>query len=208
MDKNLTQALVEFDEDFVLADIEQRLAAGEPPMTLVRELQEGMRLVGEHFESGRYYLSELMMSADLFTRAMAVLEPHLSGVVMETIGRIVIGTPKGDIHDIGKNIFCTLARSAGFEVHDLGVDVPVDRFTETIGRVQPDVLAFSALLTTTFESMKAIVDWMAANGWRERVKVIVGGGVITETVKTYIGADGWTRDALDGLNQCRSLVGR
>ena len=130
MSKTLEEALVDFDEEFLLDELNRRLDQGEEPMELVRKLQKGMALIGEKFNTGQYFLSELLMSGDLFTKAMEILEPRLTGVARETIGKIVIGTPKGDIHDIGKNIFCVVAKGMGFEVHDLGVDVPVGRFVD------------------------------------------------------------------------------
>jgi 5-methyltetrahydrofolate--homocysteine methyltransferase len=206
MGKTLAEALVEFDQDFVLEDVKKRLDGGEEPIKIVRELQRGMGLIGERFNSGDFFLSELLMSADLFTKAMNILEPKLGGAVQETIGKIVIGTPKGDIHDIGKNIFSVVAKGAGFEVHDLGVDVPVNRFVEAVEEVRPHILGFSALLTTAFEPMKQVVDQLAEKGLRDGLKVIVGGGVTTETVKKYLGADGQTTDAIEGLNQCKKML--
>jgi len=206
MGKTLAEALVDFDQDLVLEEIKKRLDEGEEPIQIVRELQRGMGLIGERFNSGEFFLSELLMSADLFTKAMDILEPRLAGTVQETIGKIVIGTPKGDIHDIGKNIFSVVAKGAGFEVHDLGVDVPVNRFVEVVEEVRPQILGFSALLTTAFEPMKQVVDQLAEKGLRESLKVIVGGGVTTETVKKYLGADGQAIDAIDGLNQCKKLL--
>ena len=208
MSKTVAEALAEFDQEFVMGEITKRLDGGEDPMQLVRELQGGMSLIGERFNSGEYFLSELLMSSDLFTRAMDVLEPKLAGSVQETIGRIVIGTPKGDIHDIGKNIFCVVAKGMGFEVHDLGVDVPVSSFVEAVEEVNPQILGFSALLTTAFEPMKEIVDLLVEKNLRDGVKVIVGGGVTTETVRQYVGADGQTTDAIDGLNQCNRFLNR
>ena len=206
MGRTLAEALVDFDQDFVLEEVKKRLDEGEEPIQIVRELQRGMGLIGERFNSGEFFLSELLMSADLFTKAMDILEPQLAGTVQETIGKIVIGTPKGDIHDIGKNIFCVVAKGAGFEVHDLGVDVPVNRFVEVVEEIRPQILGFSALLTTAFEPMKQVVDQLAEKGLRESLKVIVGGGVTTETVKKYLGADGQAIDAIDGLNQCKKLL--
>ncbi|MBW1711230.1 MAG: cobalamin-dependent protein [Deltaproteobacteria bacterium] len=206
MGKSLAEALVKFDEDAVLGEVTKRLDDGESPMQIIRDLQNGMGLIGEHFNTGEFFLSELLMSADLFARAMEILEPRLEGTAMDTIGRIVIGTPKGDLHDIGKNIFCTVAKAAGFEVHDLGVDVPVKRFVEAVEEVKPQILAFSALLTTAFNSMKGAMDLVTEKGLRDSVKVIVGGGVVTETVMNFIGADGYTTDAMDGLRQCQEFL--
>jgi len=208
MSGKLVDALVKFDEKVVMEAVQTGLENGEDPMALLRDLQEGMRIVGEKFSKGEYFLSELIMSADLFSRAMKIIEPKLEGMVEQTIGKIVIGTPKGDIHDLGKNIFATVARGAGLEVHDLGVDVPAGRFLEVIEEVKPDILGFSALITTAFEPMKKVVDALTERGIRERIKVIIGGGVTTETVKRYVGADAQTNDAVQGLKLCKEFVRR
>jgi len=208
LSKTIVEALVEFNEDSIMEGVENRLDKDEDPMRLIGDLQEGMRIVGERYSSGDYFLSELIMSADLFTRAMKLIEPRIEGRVQETLGRIVIGTPKGDIHDIGKNIFCTVAKGAGFEVHDLGVDVPVERFLRAIEAVKPEILGFSSLITTAFEPMKKVADFLVEKGLRENIKVIIGGGVTTETVRRYVGADAQTIDAVEGLYMCKKFIGR
>ena len=206
--KSLAQALADFEEDAVLGLVEKRLAAKDDPLALLRELQEGMRLVGERFGSGEYYLSELLLSADLFTRAMKILEPALEGLAAVSLGRMVIGTPKGDIHDLGKNIFITLAKAAGFEVLDLGVDAPVDKFIRAVEEFKPHILGMSALITPSFDTMKKVVDELERKGLRDGLKVVVGGGVTTDAVRRYVGADAQTIDALDGLRICQEMVGR
>jgi len=206
MERSLAQALADFDEKHVLEKVVQLLNRGDEPITLVRQLQGGMGLVGERFSQGDFFLSELMMSADIFTKAMELVEPRLESTNQETLGKIVIGTPKGDIHDIGKNIFCAVAKGAGFEIYDLGVDVSVETFVEAVERERPEILGFSALITTGFEPMKNVVDSLMEKGLRERTKIIVGGGVTTETVRKYVGADAQTIDAVEGLNICKNFV--
>ena len=206
MGKNLVEALADFNEDSVMEAVKTRLDSEEDPMGIVHDLQKGMDLVGERYNKGTYFLSELIMAADLFTRAMALIEPSLEGIVQEKLGKMVIGTPKGDIHDIGKNIFSNVAKGAGFEVHDLGVDVPVERFLEAVEEVKPEILAFSSLITTAFEPMKEVVDSLVEKGLRDNMKVIVGGGVTTDTVRKYVGADAQTIDAIEGLEMCKKFV--
>jgi len=198
MTKELYLALADFDEEFVLETLKTRLQGGEPPLSLLKELQKGMNLVGERYEK-EYYLSELMLSADLFNRSMEILTPYLSADKGNFIGRLLIGTPRGDIHDLGKNIFVSLARAVGFEVTDLGVDVPIETFVEKVVEFEPDILGFSGLLTPSFTSMKEVVDNLIVRNLRASLKIIVGGGVVT--------ADGFTTDAMDGLNQCKAFVG-
>lgn len=207
MEKGLAEALAAFDRDSVLEQVKNRLDSGEDPIGLVQELQEGMKTVGDRFSSGDYFLGELMMSADLFTQAMKLIKPKLAGISQETIGKIVVGTPKGDIHDLGKNIFITVAKGAGFEVHDLGVNVPIDRFLEAVEEVNPDILGFSALITTAFEPMKAVVDSLKKRDLRDKIKIIVGGGVTTKKVLEYVDADVQTIDAVEGVEMCRGFVG-
>lgn len=206
MTQTISQALADFDEDSVMKAVKRHLDSGGDPILLVHELQAGMNLVGERFNTGRYFLSELIMSADLFSRVMLLVEPLLEGQVVEKIGRMVIGTPKGDIHDLGKNIFCTVARGAGFEVHDLGVNVPIEQFVAAVEKYKPQILGFSALITTTFEVMKTVVDQLIEKGLRNQVKVVLGGGVTTDTVQRYVGADAQTIDALEGLELCRNFL--
>ena len=207
MKNSLAEALAAFNRDFVLDQVKKRLNDGENPTYLVVELQEGMKIVGDRFSDGDYFLSELMMSADLFMQAMKLIEPKLVGMSQETIGKIVVGTPKGDIHDLGKNFFITLAKGAGFEVHDLGVDVPIARFVEAVEEVNPDILGFSVLITTAFEPMKDVVDSLKEKNLRYKIKVIVGGGVTTNKVLQYVGADAQTIDAVEGIKMCREFVG-
>jgi len=207
MTTDLPAALADFKRDIVLEAVNSRLDGGEDPIQIITELQMGMQEVGERFNRAVYFLGELMMSASLFNEAMAILEPRLEASAQETLGKIVIGTPRGDIHEIGKNIFCTLAKGAGFEVHDLGVDVPVEKFVAKVEEVQPEIVGFSSLITTAFEPMKEIVDALGAKGLRSGFKVIVGGGVTNDTVKKHIGADAQTNDAMEGVTICKSFVG-
>jgi methanogenic corrinoid protein MtbC1 len=207
MSTDLSAALADFKRDIVLENVNSRLEDGENPIQIIKELQTGMQEVGERFNKAVYFLGELMMSASLFNEAMAILEPKLEASAQEVLGKIVIGTPRGDIHEIGKNIFCTLAKGAGFEVHDLGVDVPVDKFIAKVEEVEPEIVGFSSLITTAFEPMKEIVDGLEAKGLRSGLKVIVGGGVTTESVQKHIGADAQTNDAMEGVTICRGFVG-
>ncbi|MEW6186116.1 MAG: cobalamin-dependent protein [Thermodesulfobacteriota bacterium] len=206
MTKELAAALADFDEDMLLETLKTRLESGEPPLSLLKELQKGMGMVGERYNKD-YFLSDLMLSADLFQRSMEILAPSLTAQTGDFVGRMVIGTPKGDIHDLGKNIFCSLARGVGFEVMDLGVNVPVETFIKAVKDFKPHLLGFSALLTPGFTPMKEVMDQLADQNLRASLKVIVGGGVVTPTVKEFLGADGFTTDAMDGLKQCKTFLG-
>ncbi|MBN1848173.1 MAG: cobalamin-dependent protein [Deltaproteobacteria bacterium] len=206
MTKELSDALADFDEDIVLETLKTRLENGHPPLNLLKDLQKGMTMVGDRYNKD-YYLSDLMLSADLFKRAMEILTPSLVSETGDFVGRILIGTPKGDIHDLGKNIFCSLARGVGFDVMDLGVNVPVEKFIEAVKDFNPGILGFSALLTPAFAPMKEVMDQLVEQRLRGSLKVIIGGGVVTPAVKEYLGADGFTTDAMDGINQCKAFLG-
>ena len=206
MTRTISELLTDFEEDTLMEAVQKSLDSDGDPIALVRELQAGMEMTGKRFDDGEYFLSDLMMSAALFTKAMEVVEPKLAGTTRENIGKIVIGTPRGDIHEIGKNIFTVMAKGMGFDIHDLGVNVPVERFVEAVEKEKPQILGFSALLTTAFESMKQVVDILTEKGLRDDLKIIVGGGVTTETVREYLGADGQATDVMDGLNQCKKFV--
>ena len=152
-------------------------------------------------------LAELMLSAEIFKAAMEILEPRLSSARSQgPTGRVVLATLKGDIHDLGKNILAVLLKAQGFEVHDIGIDVPPAKVLETVKQVQPDFVGFSALITTAFDQMKTAAHMLDEAGLRKRVKLMVGGGVTTPQVKDYIGADFQTTDATKGVAYCLDIV--
>ena len=207
MSQSLSQAVVDLMEEEVSQMVEERLQAGADPMKLVEECRQGMTLVGQRYESKEYFLSDLIMAAEIFKNAMTLIEPRLSEARQGPgLGKIVLGTPQGDIHDIGKNIVAILLRAWGFEVFDLGTDVPPDKFVETLQETGASVLGMSALITPTFESMKETVEAVKRAGLRDQVKVIIGGGVTTPEVKRYVGADFQTRDGMEGVAMCQKYV--
>jgi methylmalonyl-CoA mutase cobalamin-binding domain/chain len=166
-----------------------------------------MTLVGERYQKGEYFLAELLLSAEIFKQAMETIEPYLTKVrPPEPRGKVVLATLKGDIHDLGKNIFATLLRAHGFEVHDLGVDVDPMRVVEKVKEVKPEFVGFSALITTSFDYIKMAVEMLEKEGLRKQLKVMVGGGVTTPLLKEYVGADFQTRDATEGVRYCLEIV--
>jgi len=173
----------------------------------LEECRAGMEMVGELYSSGEYFLSELILSAEIFKEVVARLEPLL---VREgetaAIGRVVIGTPQGDIHDIGKNLVATLFKAGGFEVHDLGVDVPPQDFVREVSESGAQVVALSGLITPSFESMKEVVDSLKESGMREGRFVIIGGGPTTADVREYVGADAWTLNPKQGVDMCKDFI--
>ncbi len=169
----------------------------------------GIHYVGEQFRCGDLYLPDMMLAARAMQRAIAVLEPEMlaRSSVRKVLGRVVIGTAKGDIHEIGKNLVGMMLTANGFEVHDLGVDVAPERFIEKVREVDANVIGISALLTTTMVGQRAVIAALAEAGLRDRVKVIVGGAPVTRAWADEIGADGYGEDAVGAVTVARTLVG-
>ena len=203
MSQGLRIAFVELQRDQVVGLVESRIAEGEDPRAILGECRQGMSLVGERFQAGDYFLAELLLSAEIFKRAVAVLEPHLrKGRPSEPAGTVVLATMRGDIHDLGKNIFATLLRAQSFEVYDLGVDVAPLPLVEKVKEVRPQFVGLSALLTTTFPSMKQVAEMLRDAGLRDESKLMIGGGVTTAALKEHVGADFQTTDAIEGVAYC------
>jgi corrinoid protein of di/trimethylamine methyltransferase len=207
--REISAALASLDEVLVEELVAKALEAGCPPLEVVeRGMRPGMEEVGRRFERGEYFLPELIVAADIFQgvlgRRVLPLLPRESRV----LGRVVIGTVRGDIHDIGKNLVAAMLRASGFEVIDLGVDVPPERFVEAVREHKPDILGMSALLTTTMLEMRNVIDALRAAGLRDKVKVIVGGAPVTEEYAREIGADAYARDAVEAVRKCAELVGK
>jgi len=208
MSSRLTKNLIELERDQVLSEVKERLNQGEDPMKIFNECKQGMETVGERYKNKEYFLAELMLSGDLFRESMELIEPYLGEKKIEgdVKGKIILATVQGDIHDLGKNILATLLKLEGFEVYDLGVDVNPDIVVEKVKEIQPDFLGFSALLTVTFDPMKEIIDKLKEDGLRDKLKIMVGGGITTMLVKDYIGADFQTIDAIQGVQYCLELI--
>lgn len=184
---DLAGAITKLDEDKAAELVKERLQAGVKPMEIVERLQEGMAEVGRLFETGEYFLSELINAGEIMRGIMADLEPRLVGESGKNRGTIVIGTVKDDIHDLGKDIVVMLLKGAGYKVIDMGVDVPAEKFVEAVKEHNAPLLALSVLLTGCLDSMKEAVT--AAKNSGLAVKVLVGGAIVDERVKEYCGAD-------------------
>lgn len=188
--------------------VSKALNQGIPPSDIIeRGLRKGLEDVGKLYEEGKYFLSELLFAASLMSEAMSVLEPHLKGAAIKKRGKIVLGTVKGDIHDIGKNIFKMFAQASGFDVYDLGVDVDAQEFVEKVEETNAEILALSALLTTTRNEMKVVIDALIQRGIRNKVKVILGGNAVDIIFAEEIGADAAAKDAVDGVEICKRWIG-
>ena len=193
--ETLVQKLADLDEEGVLAQVTDEMDNGTDPLQIFDACRKGMVAVGERYETGDYYVSDLMLAAEIFKQVTAILEPAMAGTVAETRGTVVIGTVQGDIHDIGKDLVVGMLRAGGFDVHDLGVDVAPAAFVSKVQETGAQVLALSGLLTIAFDSMKATVAAADGAGLRPAVKIMVGGGPVDETVCRYTGADAWGQSA-------------
>jgi methanogenic corrinoid protein MtbC1 len=205
----LTHALVELRKEDVFAIIEAELEKKTAPLEIVKALNDGMITVGERFASCEYFISELIYSSHIMKDAMSRIAPLFEQGDLEASGeKVVIGTVKGDIHDIGKNIVVMLMRNAGFKVIDLGVDVPAARFVESLKETGAKALALSCLLNLAITEMKDVIDALVAAGIRNNVKVILGGQPIDEQVREYVGADYYGADAPAGVKICKQIYGQ
>ncbi len=206
MHEEISKALADLDREAAVAGVSKALEEGAPAASVLAACQEGMVRVGDRFASGEYYISDLMLAADIFKEASSHLDAALVAAGGEKGAAVVIGTAHGDIHDIGKDIVVNMLRASNYDVTDLGVDVPAERFVEAVRETGAKVVGLSGLLTTSFDSMKRIIDELAEAGLRDSVKVMVGGGPTDANVCTYVGADGWGHDATDAIRLCRSWM--
>jgi dimethylamine corrinoid protein len=205
--QSLAQALGDLEEEAVINGVTQALAAGETPLSLLHELQAGMNIVGERFESGEYFLSELIYAADIFKKAGAPLKEGLKSQPQEKLGTMVLGTVRNDIHDFGKDIVATVMSSNGIEVVDLGANVEHEAFVAAIREHKPELVGLSCLLTTAFDEMKEAISTIQAAGLRDQVKILIGGGPVDQATADYVGADAYCRTAQDGVTAGKKFLG-
>lgn len=207
MAEELIAALVDFRKEEVIEAVKSRAERGESPVQILAECRRGMTIVGERFQKGEYFLAELMLSGEIFKGALAILEPYLAKTnPSKPLGKVVLATLKGDIHDLGKDIVAIMLKAQGFEVYNLGVDVSPNIVIDKVKETTPDFVGFSALITTAFDSMKQTAIMLQEAGLREQFKLMVGGGVTTPAVKEYVGADFQTTDATEGVAYCIEVM--
>ena len=188
---------------------EQALAEGIKPMRIINEgLLPGMAVVGDRFKRNEYYIPEVLLSARAMKTTLALVQPLLGANDYEPVGTVVVGTVKGDLHDIGKNLVSMMLEGAGFKVVDLGVDVSAEKFVAAAQEHQAQIVGLSALLTTTMVNMRSTIDALSAAGMRDSVKVMVGGAPVTQRWADEIGADGFAPDAASGVDVAMALLGR
>jgi 5-methyltetrahydrofolate--homocysteine methyltransferase len=203
----LRDSIVNLDFDGSKNLAQEAISKGVPANEIISKgISAAMEEVGRKFEASEYFLSELIVAGEISKEITQMLQPYLKGAEVKKIGRVVIGTVKGDLHDIGKNILGMMLESAGFEVIDLGSDVSAEAFVEAVEKNKPDIVGMSALLTVTMVEMESTINALKKAGLRDKVKVIVGGAPITEDYAKRIGADAYGKDAVMGVEICKGWV--
>ena len=203
----LVEAMADMREEDALRLAKEMLDRGIDPLAVLNECREAMAVVGQRFQAGECFVPELIFAGEMLRQISDMVKPKLAQMVSpKKLGRVIIGTVEGDIHDIGKNIVTFMLDVNGFDVRDLGVDVPVAKFIEAIKEFDPQVLGLSGFLTLAYDPMKNIVKALAEAGLRDKVKVVIGGGQIDEIVRQYTGADAYGKDAMAGVTLAKQWV--
>jgi len=210
MSGELAKLLSDLKEPEALAFVEKALGEGINPMDLLGDAKEGMGIVGQRFADEDYFIPDLVFSGEILKRIVQMLEPHIKsdeGEEDKRLGKVIIGTVAGDIHDIGKDLVTFMLDVSGFEVFDLGIDVPVQKFVDTIKETDSKVVGLSGFLTLAFDSMKETVDAIREAGLRDDVKIMIGGGQMDEQVRNFTGADAYGKDAMEAVKLAQGWIG-
>ncbi|MDU7027183.1 MAG: cobalamin-dependent protein [Clostridiales bacterium] len=205
----LTKALGELDEEkvlFMLNAFATDNPTKEEASKAIEACQKGMAIIGDQFETGDYYVGDLMFAGEVLSEAIKILEPIIGSDSGDKVGKIVLGTVHEDLHDIGKNIFKSMAEASGFEVYDLGIDVPVSTFVEKVREVKPEIVGLSGVLTLAIDSMKDTIDGLKKAGLRDDVKVTIGGACASYDTMMVTGSDAWSNNAAETVNVCLDWV--
>ena len=205
----LAPLIADLEEEAVLELVQKRLDAGDDPLQIIEECNEGMREVGQRYEKGEYFIAGLIMSGEIFREVVEIVQPLLEKQVSgNSSGRVLVGTVSGDIHDLGKNMFGMLLSCHGFDVVDLGVDVPPDEFAAKVIQTKPDFVGLSGLITASHETMKETIAMLRTVSSEHDLSfpIIIGGGFIDEQICQYVGADYWMPDAMAGVRLCEKLL--
>jgi len=208
MSKQLVNAIADMREEEALKVVKEMVEGGSGPMAILDAAREALDLVGQRYEEGIYFLPELMLAGEMMNQITDIVKPELAKLPeIKRHGKVLIGTVEGDIHDIGKNIVTFMLDASGFDVLDLGVDIPPQKFVQAIQEFQPQVVGLSGFLTLAFDAMKETVEAIQAAGLRDKVKIMIGGGQINEEVKKYTGADAYGNDAMAGVSLAKKWAG-
>jgi len=207
MFEKLVDAMCNMREVEAVAMAKEFIETDEDPSKILNACTEAMDTVGKRFEKGEYFLPELVLAGEILKQISEIVKPKLTGEVLkESLGKVIIGTVEGDIHDIGKDIVVFMLDVNGFEVLDLGIDVPARKFVDAIKDSHAAVVGLSGFLTLAFDSMKATVDAISSAGFRDKVKIMIGGGQIDDEIKKYTGADAYGMGAMDAVRLSRQWI--
>jgi len=205
--ESLAECVINGEREKVQAITKSLVDEGKDPLEIINQgLIAGMSVVGARFKNEEIFVPEVLMSAETMQLGMEVVKPLIADESIPTVGKVLLGTVEGDLHDIGKNLVGMMLESVGFRVIDIGVDVSPDKFANAIKEENPDILAMSALLTTTMLHMKDTIDFLKEQGLRDKVKVIIGGAPISQEFADEIGADGFAPDAASAADLCKELI--
>jgi methanogenic corrinoid protein MtbC1 len=205
----LAEAIADMREDEALETAKAMLASGADPLRVLELCREAMEVVGKRFQAGEYFLPELILAGEMLESIGALAKPLIkqdAAGEAKKLGRVLIGTVHGDLHDIGKNIVGFMLDINGYEVKDIGIDVPVERFVEEIRAFRPAVVGLSGFLTLAFDSMKQTIEAIEKAGLREELRIMIGGGQVDETVRSYTGADAFGNNAMAAVTLCRGWM--
>jgi methanogenic corrinoid protein MtbC1 len=208
MSEKLVNAIADMREEEALKLVKEMVEGGSEPMGILESAREAMTIVGQRYDEGTYFLPELILAGEILNEITDVIKPELAKLpAIERHGKVLIGTVKGDIHDIGKNIVSFMLDVNGFDVLDLGVDVSPQKFVEAIQDFQPQVVGLSGFLTLAFDVMKETVEAINTAGVRDGVKIMIGGGQVSEEIRQYAGADAYGKDAMAGVSLAKKWIG-
>jgi methanogenic corrinoid protein MtbC1 len=204
---DLVNLLADLKEDEAIKVVKERLAKGEDALKILGDARAGMEIVGKRFASSQYFVPDLVYSGEILKAVSELVKPKLTQAAgTKKLGKIVFGTVAGDIHDIGKDIVVFMLDVNGFEVFDLGVDVPVQKFVDKIKETGAPIVGLSGFLTLAFDSMKQTIEAIQSAGLRDKVKIMIGGGQMSEEVKKYTGADAYGKDAMAGVTLAQKWI--
>ncbi len=208
MAEELLKALADLQEKESLRIANERLSAGEDPLKILEDSRNALEIVGKRFEAREYFIPDLLYAGEILREIAKIVEPKLKEAAkIKCLGKVIIGTVAGDIHDIGKNIVTFMLDVNGFEVYDLGVDVPPQKFVEKIEETKAEVMGLSGFLTLAYDSMKETINAIKDAGLRDEVKIMIGGGVMDDRIRKYAGADAYGADAMAAVSLAKGWIG-
>jgi len=208
MAEDLAKAMADLEEEKALEIVKKSLDAGEDPMTILGDSRKAMEIVGERFANGEYFIPDLVYSGEILRQITKMVQPKLKGASeVKRLGKVVLGTVAGDIHDIGLNIVGFMLDVNGFEVYNLGIDQPAQNFVDKIKETGATVVGLSGFLTLAFDSMKETTEAIKAAGLRDKVKIMIGGGQVDEEIRKYTGSDAYGRDAMTAVSLSKQWIG-